>query len=75
MKLGNYFTAGDWLLLAASSTEALAHGRVYWGWGHPGFSFYFGVPFLYPPHKKTDSGFFLCMSVPSVFCNMITTLR
>jgi len=57
MKLGNYFTAGDWLLLAASSTEALAHGRVYWGWGHPGFSFYFGVPFLYPPHKKQTQDF------------------
>ncbi|WP_374087736.1 hypothetical protein [Methylomicrobium lacus] len=50
MKLGRYTTAGVLLLLAACSIDALAHGGVYWGWGHPGFSFYFGVPFLYPPY-------------------------
>jgi len=53
MNPSRYITATVLLFLSVNSMEVLAHGRGYWGgWGRPGFSFYFGLPYVYPPYYR-----------------------
>ncbi|MGJ0485552.1 MAG: hypothetical protein ACR65R_13640 [Methylomicrobium sp.] len=53
MKLSRYFTASILILLSMDSMEVLAQGGGYWGgWGRPGFSFYFGLPYPYLPYYR-----------------------
>jgi len=53
MKFSRLMTVSVLVLWSASSLDADAHGGIRFyggGWQHPGFSFYFGLPYLYPPY-------------------------